>query len=623
MEYTPKISVIIPIFNPSNLNKCLESVLKQTLSEIEIICVNDGSSTFIAEYLNSISSQDPRVVVVNQQNKGVSASRNVGIQCAKGEYITFIDHDDWIEPDLYKHTYALATQYDVDLVQWGYYMTMPEEKDALYFGSSTEGFYLGDEAKLKFLESKPHWPPVWRRLYKASIIKNNNILFNENLKHGGEDASFNIDLLPYINRLYDINKGLYHWCRKNDGILLSRRATSDLLDDLCSRAVKYGKILSDLRCYGYNLQKDENYKYWAECRINSLTEQDMKLSTDPKVSLFRDLAGTIDKKINDSFDVYKMLEETPVDLVYTYADVSDPSLSLSKSYLKNIENEELRYSIRSILKNIPWIRKIFIFMPNKKVRYLKDEFIDERIVYVSDENIFGLNSVSVIAKEFCLWKLKKYGCAENIIYLNDDYFIGRPLRKSDFFYIENNKVLPYVFYRDLIVERNYDELKKQRDLYMKVKKEKFKHTPELYYTQLLNGYLFLSEALNKKVLRVPLDVRKTMHNAQGFNLTELETIYNLIKNNYKYADDCLIGQHRNEKQITAPVLYDFYFLNKDNRRLSTIDYAFVDLANIDKYKFDHALFCINTGDRFYSDEQKSFARQTLARVFSRKSIYEK
>ena len=173
-----KVSVIVPIYNAEKyLKQCLDSIVNQTLKEIEIILIDDGSTDGSAQickkYLN-----DERVSYYHKENEGLAAARDDGMLRATGEYIGFVDADDWLEPDLYQHAYALATQYDVDLVQWGYYMTMPEEKDALYFGSSTEGFYLGDEAKLKFLESKPHWPPVWRRLYKASIIKNNNILKN-------------------------------------------------------------------------------------------------------------------------------------------------------------------------------------------------------------------------------------------------------------------------------------------------------------------------------------------------------------------------------------------------------------------------------------------------------------
>lgn len=623
MNLSPKISVIIPIFNPSNLNECLNSILDQTEKDLEIICVNDGSKEYVKKFLDKIKVEDSRVIAIEQENKGTSSARNNGIINANGDYITFIDHDDWIENFLYKTAYNLAKKYDADIVQWGYQMSMPGNKKTKCFGSDKSKFYLGDEAKTKFLENDPCWPPVWRRLYKASIIKNNNLFFDERLKCGGEDASFNISLLPYINRIYDMGKFPYHWCRKDDGILLSRRTSKDLLNDLCSRAKKYGKVLTDLRCYGYNINRGKNYyKQWASCRLRSLKKENGFCKPNHKVSMLSKLAADVDDKIEKSFYEENFLNSIPVDVIYTYADVSDPDLHLSSKYSKDIENEELKYSIRSILKNIPWIRKIFIFMPNSKVRYLKDQFSDDRIVYVTDKEIFGVDIVSVIAKEFNLWKLKDIGCTENVIYFNDDYFIGRKLRKSDFFYKDNEKIVPYIFYRDLIVKRSYLELNKQLRYYISLKKNKFEHTPELYYTQLLNGYLFLSKILKTDPLYVPLDIRKTMHNAQGFNLTELKKLYNLVKNNYEYADDCLKGLYRNEKQMTAPVLYDSYFFNKENRKLSTIDYAFIDISNTSEHRLDYSLFCINTGNRFYSDEQKIKAREVLNKIFPEKSVYE-
>ena len=623
MKKDPKVSIIIPIFNPSNLSECLDSILNQSEKNIEIICVNDGSKDYVNKILNSIKTKDSRVIVINQKNKGTSAARNNGILHAKGEYITFVDHDDWVEDFLYEMAYNLAKKYDADIVQWGFQMNMPGSSDIKYFGSNNSKFYLGDKAKNKFLERDPCWPPVWRRLYKTSIIKNNDLLFDETLKCGGEDANFNISLLPYINRVYDIGKPLYHWCRKENGILLSRRTTKDLLNDLCLRAVKYGKVLTDLRCYGYNIKQGKNYyKKWANYRLQSLKKNNIDYIIKQKIFLLNKLSADADNKIEKSFQEEDVLNSIPIDAIYTYADVSDSSLPLLYNYSKDVENEELRYSIRSILKNIPWIRKIFIFMPNKNVRYLKDKFIDDKIIYVTDKEILNLDRASIIAKEFNLWKLKDLGCSENVIYFNDDYFIGRRLRKSDFFYKDKDKIVPYVFYKDLIVKRNYLELIDQRRKYLQIKREEFEHTPELYYTQLLNGYLFLSKILKTNTLRVPVDIRKTMHNAQGFNLTELEKIYNLVKNNYEYAADCLEGLYRNEKQITAPVLYDFYFLNKENRKLSTIDYVFIDIANIAKYKLNYSLFCVNTGNRFYSNEQKIISRKILNKTFPKKSVYE-
>lgn len=144
------------------------------------------------------------------------------------------------------------------------------------------------------------------------------------------------------------------------------------------------------------------------------------------------------------------LEDTPIDVVYCYADLWDHTLrrgELDNSIIKDYDNKELRYSLRSVLKNIPWVRKIFIIMPNDKVRFLKEpEEIGDRIVYVKNEDLLGFDTNSPHVKQFTMWKLKeKFGCSNHIIYMDDDCFIGKPLKKSDFFYVDNNKVVPYVF----------------------------------------------------------------------------------------------------------------------------------------------------------------------------------
>ena len=135
-----------------------------------------------------------------------------------------------------------------------------------------------------------------------------------------------------------------------------------------------------------------------------------------------------------------ILDDEPIDVVIKYIDLTDGNLKRDgiPQIKKDYDNEELRYSLRSILKNMPWIRKIFIVMPNEKVRFLKDEdLISDKIVYVKDKDLVGFDSASCTVYELNLWRLEKFGCSKNFIYMNDDYFVGKPLKKSDFFYEEN------------------------------------------------------------------------------------------------------------------------------------------------------------------------------------------
>src|SRR5574344_49484 len=116
MENKISVSFIIPIFNTEKyLKQCLNSIISQTLSDIEIICINDGSTDNSLCILENFAKKDKRIKVINQKNKGQSAARNKGITLAKGEYIAFVDSDDWAQPDMLEKMYNRATQDDTDV----------------------------------------------------------------------------------------------------------------------------------------------------------------------------------------------------------------------------------------------------------------------------------------------------------------------------------------------------------------------------------------------------------------------------------------------------------------------------------------------------------------------------
>ena len=132
----------------------------------------------------------------------------------------------------------------------------------------------------------------------------------------------------------------------------------------------------------------------------------------------------------------ELIEKEPIDILIKYIDLRDPALKRGgiQQIKKDYDNEELRYSIRSILKNIPWIRKIFILMPNDKIRFLKEYIlIKDKIVYVKDKNLLGYDSSNSLAFQFRYWKMEKFGISNNFIAMDDDCFIGKPLKKKIFF----------------------------------------------------------------------------------------------------------------------------------------------------------------------------------------------
>jgi len=118
MRKVPKISVIIPIYNSEKyLKKCLDSVIKQTLKDIEIICIDDGSTDNSKEILREYAKKDKRIVILEQKNKYAGIARNNGIKIAKGEYIHFLDSDDWLRSkNAYKYLYKQMVKKNVDVI---------------------------------------------------------------------------------------------------------------------------------------------------------------------------------------------------------------------------------------------------------------------------------------------------------------------------------------------------------------------------------------------------------------------------------------------------------------------------------------------------------------------------
>ncbi len=314
-----------------------------------------------------------------------------------------------------------------------------------------------------------------------------------------------------------------------------------------------------------------------------------------------------------------------IDLVYTYVDLHDEKLQKKRNSLhqKDYDNDELKYSLRSVIQNIPWIRKIFIIMPNEKVKFLKDiSEINDKIVYIKDEDILGFDSASSIAFEFNLWKLKKFGCSENILYLNYDWFIGKPVKKSKFFYYDDNgKLVPYVLFDQKI---DYGQFQKIKDYYLKLEKSaKGYQTSSLFRLSRMRAFLFLYKHFNRDILCPAENLKYFPHNALGENLSELKELYDLVSNNYENANDCLLAKVRNKNDLQHQTLLGFYLINKYNRKVRGGAGAYVDLAQVSGYHFNDDLYCINTGgNRHYTPLNYLKCRVKMEQLFPKRTQYE-
>lgn len=206
----PLISVIIPVYNTEEyLERCLDSVVSQTLKNIEIICINDHSKDNSLEILEKYALYDKRIKIINcKENTGESKARNLGLNVAKGEFLAFVDNDDKIDINFYEKLYKKAKDTGADIVK-GNTVTID------YKGTSTASI-LNPEIK----ESKNKWHFAyewWSAIYKADIIKENNLKLPEECILGG-DVLFLNEALYYANKLEIVDDASYYWIRrKNSG----------------------------------------------------------------------------------------------------------------------------------------------------------------------------------------------------------------------------------------------------------------------------------------------------------------------------------------------------------------------------------------------------------------------
>lgn len=265
MEQRNVVSIIIPIYNAElHLNKCLLSVLNQTYGNLEVILINDGSTDLSGEICDNYAKTDNRIRVIHQKNAGPSHARNTGIKMSVGEYIQFVDSDDWIEPDMTEKLVEAMVDH-VQLVICGY----KNNADASFI-PAINGVYQKPEFMLHFGNLYKHiiFPSPCNKLYRTAIIKEFAIRFSENMTMG-EDLLFNMDYLKNCNRINIIPDQLYNYMISNNNSL-TKSFNKNLFDNQQILFQNVRGFLMENNCY-----TGENKYYlkviYANSIINCLT----------------------------------------------------------------------------------------------------------------------------------------------------------------------------------------------------------------------------------------------------------------------------------------------------------------------------------------------------------------
>ena len=214
-----KISVIIPVYNVEKyLEKCLDSVINQTFQDLEIICINDGSTDNSLKILEKYKSIDARIKIISQENKGLAAARNVGFNIAKSDFVYFLDSDDWIHETLIAKAYESITKNNSDIVLFDvtnvYNNSFIDVHRAGLFIKKyhLENFKFSTQPEIAY-----HTPTAWSKLYRKSFLIKHNLLFPEELRFG-EDSPFWVLLLSCNPQISILNECLYYYRKRDTGL---------------------------------------------------------------------------------------------------------------------------------------------------------------------------------------------------------------------------------------------------------------------------------------------------------------------------------------------------------------------------------------------------------------------
>lgn len=263
-----KVSVIVPFYNVEGyIEKCLETLVNQTLKDIEIILVNDGSQDRSIEIVKKFIKEYPeKIVYVEKENGGLSDARNYGLKYAKGEFVAFLDSDDYVEIDMYENMYKLAKEEKSDMVECDFYWEYPDKKKI-------------DQAKM-YDNKKEMLEKIrvvaWNKLIKREILEKTNIRFPKGYRY--EDVEFTYKIIPYIEKVSFCKQPMVHYIQRDGSISNSQNERNKEIFDVLEHVIEFYK---EKNIYEeYKQQLEYVYVRYAFCssflRIVKIKDEEIK-----------------------------------------------------------------------------------------------------------------------------------------------------------------------------------------------------------------------------------------------------------------------------------------------------------------------------------------------------------
>lgn len=249
MNESIKISVLIPCYNVEKyVDECISSVINQTLHDIEIICINDGSTDNTLSILEKYKSTDDRIKIINKTNTGYGDSMNNGIDIARGEYIGIVESDDFIEPEMFQSLYDTACKNNVQIARCCYYMYQNGNNKPV-----TNDFITKNKVLDPNIDTSVFWqvPSIWASIYKREWLNENNIRFLPTPGASYQDTSFSFKAYACCNRFIMISNPYLHYRIDNMNSSVNSKNKTYCVCDEWNEIYRF--IVNDRKRFGHLL----------------------------------------------------------------------------------------------------------------------------------------------------------------------------------------------------------------------------------------------------------------------------------------------------------------------------------------------------------------------------------
>ena len=614
-----KISIIVPVYNVENyVGKCLESLTSQTLKDIEIICINDGSTDDSLTVLQNFAAKDKRIKLIDKENGGVSSARNAGLDAATGEYVMFVDGDDWIEPETCAECYAKITEDNTDLLVFNFQDVFSEENKKV----SNNLKKLPESVTFDFQNCPEDFFYVQTGIACKLYRLNKEHKLNEALKKGEDSVYFWEYCLKFNPQISVLNKVFYNYLQRTDSAMKSDEFVNDC--EILKSA--YALVAED--CFK---SASEN----AQARILDRFASSLCWEIDhTTANLTQDYFAKV-QEFTDLFAKYPDLENLryyprlcdlakiwnrKIDLVYLWVNGNDKEWREQRNYwakqcglpvnegdnqaCRFIDNQELRYSLRSAEMFAPWINQIFIITSGQVPEWLDTNH--PKIKIVTHEQIMpadALPSFNSTAIEACMANIP--GLSEYFLYANDDFFFAQPLSPAYFFDAEGNPVLR-------MIEHNW--------------------SPSTIHNLFYQNVVYYSKELVRKKMHVDFGNLAGNHNIVPYRKSMFVACAQEFKKEFDYTAHCKFR----EKNTVIRTIVNYYTMAKlkiEPQIINIHEYCQqADAIIISLTDAIHALsrllatrpklFCINDNEETL-EKDRAQLKYLLALLFPVRQVWEK